>query len=119
MEEMKRDTEGFVLGIYRRFGWQPGSGFRQQLAQEASRGESYRSRHRYALEEFGLSPAALAGRFQELNQRFGWGREDGKTPPCAPEGRALAPSGEGGSAGEAHRASAISTGGVAAGEDDA
>jgi hypothetical protein len=73
MEEIKRDTAGFVLGIYRRFGWEAGPGFRARLEREAVRGEAYRSRHRYSLEEFGLSPAALGSRFRALEERFGWG----------------------------------------------
>jgi hypothetical protein len=66
LSELKSDLEGFILGVYDRFGWTPEGGFRERLRKEASRGKSYRSRHRYTLEEFGLSARDLQGRFDTL-----------------------------------------------------
>ncbi len=75
MGEMKGDVEGFVLGIYERFGWKPAPEFKERLAEEAARGEAYRSKHRYTLEEFDLTADDLRGRFSVLEKRFGF------TPP--------------------------------------
>ena len=72
MEEMKADVRGFVLDVYRRFGWDPGAEFTMRLEEEAREGEAYRSRHHYTLEEFGLTPQELSGRFSALEARFGY-----------------------------------------------
>ncbi len=80
MEALKGDVGGFVLGLYRRFGWDPDPAFRVGLAEEASRGRAYVSRHHYTLEEFGLSPESLLGRFDRLNRRFGWGQPESEEP---------------------------------------
>ena len=67
---LKDDLEGFVLGIYQRFGWTPQGGFRERLQEEASRSRAYTSDHHYTLEEFGLSPEDLEGRFDTLPLEF-------------------------------------------------
>jgi hypothetical protein len=72
MGELKADLEGFVLGIYQRFGWTPDEAFRKRLQEEADRDQAYKSKHHYTLEEFGLSSADLAGRFASLEERFGF-----------------------------------------------
>jgi hypothetical protein len=74
LREMRNDVGGFVLGIYHRFGWSPDPEFRNRLAEEARRGRSYTSRHTYSLAEFGLEEEDIRGRFQELNERFGFGK---------------------------------------------
>ncbi len=91
MSTMKKDVEGFVLGVYRRFGWAPGPGFRERLKVEAARGEAFRSRHRYTLEEFGLSGGEVRERFAPLNRRFGFGREGGDGRGIPGEGKAADP----------------------------
>jgi hypothetical protein len=73
LREMKADVEGLVLNTYERFGWDPDAGFRMRLSEDASQGKTYKSRHSYTLEQFGLEPEAIHRRFSGLNQRFGFG----------------------------------------------
>jgi hypothetical protein len=77
LPELKKDVRGFVLGLYRRFGWQANPDFRAALEEDAARGRAHRSRHRYSLEEFGLEPGEVRERFGELVDRFGWNKEGG------------------------------------------
>jgi hypothetical protein len=86
LRQMRKDVKGFVLDVYRRFGWEPEDGFRERLSEDASRGKSYKSRHTYSLEEFGLRKEEVRTRFTELNQRFGfWTPGEGESPPGASE----------------------------------
>ncbi len=73
--EVKRDLVGFILGVYRRFGWDPGDAFQERLQDEASRDRAYESKHRYTLEEFDLEPESLEEPFREFNQAFGFQTE--------------------------------------------
>lgn len=73
MKTMKEDVEGFVLGVYERFGWDPDPDFRERLIEESNRGKEYKSKHSYSLEEFGLTEDEIRGRFTTLNARFGFG----------------------------------------------
>jgi hypothetical protein len=75
LKEMRRDVRGFVLDVYDRFGWEPDPDFKEGLEEESIRGKGYKSRHTYTLEEFGLEPEEVRGRFPELNARFGFGEE--------------------------------------------
>jgi hypothetical protein len=80
LEAMRRDVEGFALGVYERFGWEVESGFRGRLQEEARKGKGHRSRHTYSLGEFGLTEMEVSLRFQTLIQRFGY---PGDSPPAA------------------------------------
>jgi len=76
LKVMRRDVKGFVLGVYERFGWEADPGFQERLAEDSDRGKGYKSRHTYSLEEFGLTEEETRGRFQRLNERFGFGDQD-------------------------------------------
>ena len=73
LEEMRKDVKGFVLEVYRRFGWEAGHAFQGRLTEASRRGKQHMSRHDYSLEEFGLTGPAIRERFPELNARFGFG----------------------------------------------
>jgi hypothetical protein len=78
LKEVKRDISGFVLGTYDRFGWEADQGFRDCLAQESMRNTSYRSRHTYSLEDYGLAEPEVRTRFASLIRHFGFsGHEAG------------------------------------------
>ena len=73
--QMRKDVRGFVLGVYERFAWDADPGFQDRLAEDAQRGKSYKSRHTYSLEGFGLDSDGIRDRFSELNARFDYGGE--------------------------------------------
>jgi hypothetical protein len=76
LNEMGKDVKGFVLDIYRRFGWEADPEFRERLTLESHRGKGYKSRHSYSLAEFGLEAGQIVDRFSELNARFGFSGEN-------------------------------------------
>jgi hypothetical protein len=84
---LSRDAEALVLEMYRRFGWEPGVAFRKSLAEEGNRGRAYTSRHRYTLEEFGLTAKDVRTRFIPLGQRFGFGKDAKVDGACMSAGR--------------------------------
>lgn len=53
--DLVADPAAAVLRIYAHFGWEPSPEFRERLAAAGRREESFRSAHRYSLEEYGLS----------------------------------------------------------------
>ncbi|NNM06858.1 MAG: sulfotransferase [Gemmatimonadetes bacterium] len=73
LNEMRKDVEKFVLGVYERFGWEAEEGFQERLKEDSQRGKDYKSRHSYSLEEFGLAEKEISLRFSDLNARFGFG----------------------------------------------
>jgi omega-hydroxy-beta-dihydromenaquinone-9 sulfotransferase len=87
MDALSRDAEALVLEMYRRFGWEPGVAFRKSLAEEGNRGRAYTSRHRYTLEEFGLTAEDVRTRFIPLGQRFGFGKDAKVDGACMSAGR--------------------------------
>lgn len=73
---LKANVRSFVLQeVYGRFGWEAGEAFRASLEEDREKGASYRSRHRYALEEFGLDAREIRDRFTALNRAFGFRKE--------------------------------------------
>ena len=64
LREMRKDVEGFVLGVYERFGWEAERGFRERLKDDSNRGKGYKSKHSYSLEEFGLRPGEVRSQTQ-------------------------------------------------------
>lgn len=88
MEELRRDPSGTVGRIYEAFGWSPAAGYEDQLEAADARARRYRSRHRYALEDFGLTEGQIERRFGPLMRRFGYG-SSGAVPSASPSaGRA-------------------------------
>lgn len=81
LRELREDARRVVLRIYERFGWSAGPDFRRQLDEARVRGRSHESRHRYTLEEFGLSEDGVRSRFSGLTRRFGYGPESSTDGP--------------------------------------
>jgi hypothetical protein len=61
MADLKRDLAGSVTTIYGALGLPLSAGFRGRLERAAEQARGYRSAHDYRLEQFGLTPAAIAG----------------------------------------------------------
>ncbi|HEY3495504.1 MAG TPA: sulfotransferase, partial [Polyangiaceae bacterium] len=58
-DDLIRDPIGTVERIYSAFGYSVGAEFRARLEQAAAQGRSFKSRHQYALEQFGLTEGDL------------------------------------------------------------
>lgn len=69
-DDLVADTQRAVLGIYERLGLTAGPHFAEILRQEAKRERSYVSRHRYSLEDIGLTTEELVRRFHDVFVRF-------------------------------------------------
>jgi hypothetical protein len=63
MVDLRRDLERTVRRIYGAFGFEVTSAFAAALAEEAEGGRRYRSKHAYALEDYGLDPQDIAADF--------------------------------------------------------
>jgi hypothetical protein len=55
-----------VTRVYARFGWTPDDGFLDSLAASTESGRKFRSRHGYALADFGLTREGIRTRFGKL-----------------------------------------------------
>jgi hypothetical protein len=75
---LRRDAGRTVTGVYRRFGWVPGEGFLRALSASTASGRKHRSRHEYALSDFGLTPDAVRSRFPQLLDLLASERESGQ-----------------------------------------
>ncbi len=69
-EDLVNDPEGTVRGIYERFGFDIGPDFEEVLRRETSKARKYRSRHRYDLEELGLTQEQIAAECNQAFERF-------------------------------------------------
>jgi hypothetical protein len=66
LAQLKNDVGHTVTAVYERFGWVPGRDFLRSLEVSTDSGRKFRSRHRYALADFGLSTDDIGRRFPEL-----------------------------------------------------
>jgi len=57
--DLVADPKATVLGVYRHFGLKPSQEFLGRLTAETQRARKYRSKHRYTLEDFGLTRARI------------------------------------------------------------
>ncbi|HOU93797.1 MAG TPA: sulfotransferase, partial [Polyangiaceae bacterium] len=71
-----------VERIYAHFGWEIGDEFATRLNEQEGEMQSYRPRHRYALEEYGLTRGELRAALAEVFEEFG-------VPCAAPRKRLL------------------------------
>jgi len=78
LEVMKNDIEKTIKNIYRRFDWPMSSRLCTALPAAAQKSNSYRSRHRYCLEQFHLSAGEIALQLKDIFQRFGYPLPRGK-----------------------------------------
>jgi hypothetical protein len=52
---LTRDPKATIEKLYQHFGWTMSAAFRQKLAAATEQQRSFKSKHEYTLEEFGLS----------------------------------------------------------------
>jgi hypothetical protein len=69
-DDLVSETEDAVLGVYERLGLNVDDRFAQILRDAAERERSYVSRHRYSLEEMGLTREQIVHRFRDVFERF-------------------------------------------------
>jgi hypothetical protein len=73
-DDLVRDPEQTIIDIYHRFGFDISPEFAQQLKQEAEKARRFQSTHVYSLEEFGTTREQLVEEFDDIFERFGFGR---------------------------------------------
>ncbi|MFP4344340.1 MAG: sulfotransferase family protein [Anaerolineales bacterium] len=71
-DELVRDVERVIERIYEHFDLEITPEYRQRLQQATARARGHRSRHKYSLEEMGLSREQLVQRYREIFERFGF-----------------------------------------------
>jgi hypothetical protein len=69
--DLVRDPRGTVEALYRHFGWALGPSFRRRLDEVAQRQRTFKSRHAYTLEDFGLSEAWIESELGEVIEAYG------------------------------------------------
>src|ERR1043166_3865254 len=69
--ELVHDPKATLQKLYNHFGWEMSEGFREKLALANARQESFKSNHRYSLEEFGLSKEWIQNELAELLDYYG------------------------------------------------
>jgi hypothetical protein len=95
-DDLVGDPERTVAETYRGLGFEIGPAFARILRETAEEARSYRSRHRYSLEQVGLTRERIVAEFADVFERFGFDtrgdatRTDARTSkrPCCTEGRA-------------------------------
>lgn len=65
------DPAATIDQLYRHFGWTPSPEFQAKIVAIAGRQRHYRSKHRYTLEEFGLSPAWVQSELEPVMTAHG------------------------------------------------
>ncbi len=85
LEEMKQEVAGTVEALYRRFGWNPDEAFQRQLAARDEESRAYRSRHKYAAEDYGIGPAEISRDLAFVRRRFGYESPGGRPDPASTE----------------------------------
>lgn len=69
-DELVENVERVVGRIYEHFGFEITDEFRQQLREATERARQHSSRHKYSLEEMGLSREQLVHRYRDVFERF-------------------------------------------------
>jgi hypothetical protein len=72
--DLVTDPRSCIEGIYRDLGLEVSDEFRQVLIAETEIARQYKSRHRYSLEEFGLSKERVYQELQEVFEEYGFER---------------------------------------------
>lgn len=72
MEKLVGDSETIVKGLYGQFDWDLNEDYAANLRNETNRARSFRSKHHYTLDQFGLTPHDLQTKFRDHYVRFGW-----------------------------------------------
>ncbi len=81
------DPAATLERVYQDLGLHMSDEFRERLAGEGKRERSYKTRHSYSLEEFGLEEDVIRERLGDLFERFQWdaGDEEARVPPAQGE----------------------------------
>lgn len=69
---LMQDLYATVEGLYGRFGFGIEPGFSEKLSAEHERARAYKSKHRYCLEQYGLTHAQIRDQFGDVFDRFGF-----------------------------------------------
>ncbi len=95
MDDLRSDLTASVTAAYERLGLPLDESFRGQLAQVSALAGSYRSGHRYSLEQFGLEPGPierdLAGLYRSLAARSVLAAGPGRGPQATAQRCAATP----------------------------
>jgi hypothetical protein len=71
-DDLVSDPEGTVRRMYRQFGLDVGPAFDSILREETAKARAYRSRHRYDLEELGLTRERIVDELSDVFERYGF-----------------------------------------------
>ncbi|MDJ0788819.1 MAG: sulfotransferase [Myxococcota bacterium] len=82
--ELVADPAGSIEAIYSALGLSLSERHRASLARRGGEERGHRTRHRYSLEEFGLSADAIRQELPELFESMGW--DDEEAAPSVPSG---------------------------------
>ena len=64
-----------VLDLYRRFGFSASPAFEQELDAQEERSRTYKSKHAYSLEEYGLTPEDILQSYRDLFEHYDFDTE--------------------------------------------
>lgn len=83
-DDLVADPQGTVTSLYRRFGFELSPSFASSLHKETARARGFASRHRYSLQQTGLSQQQILAKYQDVFDYFGFDTagtpEPGKPP---------------------------------------
>ena len=87
MPALKDGLVDTVTQTYEALGLDMGQRFRDDLAMLASEARTFRSRHRYSHDDFGVSDAFVHRAFADVEARFDFATDRPSTPPSTPPAR--------------------------------
>ncbi len=71
-DELAADPRKAVTDLYRRFGIPLSAEFDAYLAREQEKARTYKSKHKYSLADFDLTPEEVLASFRDVFERFGF-----------------------------------------------
>ena len=71
-DDLVKDPGKVILDIYERFGFEPSEEYKKILEAETEKARSYKSKHKYSPEQFGLTKEELLRRYADVFERFGF-----------------------------------------------
>jgi hypothetical protein len=78
-DDLVQDPGKTVLDLYERFGFLTGEEFHRILQNETEKAPSYKSRHSYSLDQFGLTHEQIVDDYREVFDRFGFDTKENAT----------------------------------------
>ncbi len=80
-DDLVQDPQGTVRNIYDHFGYEMSTHFEKEVGKIVRQASNFRSRHKYDLEEMGISREKVLSEFDEIFDRFGFDKGlDGISP---------------------------------------